>query len=512
MSDHTTAVPVPPSSVPRRGRGGLLAVTASAAAVVLVAGGGYAAWQAFSGSGPRPADVLPRDTFALVSIDLDPSGGQKVEALRTLRKFPALREQGGLGEDGDPVRAVFEQVQQEGGCPGLDYAKDVKPWIGQRAALGGVTLDGEPVPVGVLQVTDPEQARGGAEKLLGCAEAEEAAAFTLTDDYLVVSDTRAHAEAIRAAGEESPLTEDATFQKWRGEVGGEGVVELYAAPEAAAYVQETLAGFGSELLGQGPAATGAELDQAVAEFEGGAAALRFDDGGIELSMASGGAELEEATVGAHVGDLPEDTAAVLAVAVPEQLRDALRDDAADGPLAFVGEALSQVGLSPDDVVTALGESVSLSVGGDAPDSVDALAPASVPLGLLVHGDPQAIEDVVARAEDGTGASLSDLPAYVESGEDDVAVASQEEYAAQLVEGGRLGDDEVFTSVVAEADDAQSVVFLRLDDQWRALLGDAADRDPSAASAVANLDVLRAIGLSAWSEGDTARAELRVATR
>ena len=93
MSDHTTVMPEyqpepePGSQPPRRSRG-VIAVIASVVAVVLVAGGGYAAWQFFAGGGPRPAEVLPASTFGLVTLDLDPSGGQKVEAIKTLRKFP----------------------------------------------------------------------------------------------------------------------------------------------------------------------------------------------------------------------------------------------------------------------------------------------------------------------------------------------------------------------------------------------------------------------------------------
>lgn len=522
MSDHTTALPVPPAPEPahRRGRKGLVAAAVAGVAVLAVAGGGYAAWQAFSGSGPRPADVLPQDTFALVSIDLDPAGGQKLEAVRTLRKFPSIREDAGLDEDTDPVQAIFEQVQQEGTCRDVDYAQDVEPWIGQRAGLGGVTLDQTPVPVAVVQVSDPEKARTGVEKLLACGDAEDQAAYVLTDDYLVLSDTEAHARTIVDAGEKSPLTEDQTFQEWRDEVGGEGIVEMYAAPEAAAYLEDTVATYGREILGQDPtAAGGEELTQALEDFEGAAAALRFADGGVELSFAGGGPKGGSDQVGEHVSALPADTAAVLAFAVPEQLRTALQDSAGDGgaspqgPFAFVAQALSEIGLSyPDDVLTVLGDSVSISVGGDAPASTDDVTPASVPVGLLVHGDADAISDVIAKVEQGAGFSLSDLPAYVEEGDDEVALSTQQDYADQLVGTGDLGDDEVFSSVVSEADDAQSVFFLRLDDEWRALLQDVAKRDESAHPVVENLDVLRAVGLSAWVDGDTSHLELKVATR
>ena len=95
---------------------------------------------------------------------------------------------------------------------------------------------------------------------------------------------------------------------------------------------------------------------------------------------------------------------------------------------------------------------------------------------------------------------------------EVALSTQQEYADQLVDTGELGDDEVFSSVVSEADDAQGVFFLRLDDEWRALLQDVAKRDESARPVVEDLDVLRAVGLSTWVDGDTGHLELKVATR
>src|SRR6195952_6001267 len=109
MSDHTTVLPeYPAQPAPRRSRGGLIAVVASVVVVVLVAAGGFAAWRWFSGGGPRPAEVLPASTFALVTVDLDPSGGQKVEAIKTLRTFPSWKKRTGITPDSDVLKAVFD--------------------------------------------------------------------------------------------------------------------------------------------------------------------------------------------------------------------------------------------------------------------------------------------------------------------------------------------------------------------------------------------------------------------
>ena len=68
-------------------------VIGGAVAAVAVAGG--AAWAAtsFLGQGAQPAEALPAATLGYASVDLDPSGSQKVEALQVLRKFPAIKEE-----------------------------------------------------------------------------------------------------------------------------------------------------------------------------------------------------------------------------------------------------------------------------------------------------------------------------------------------------------------------------------------------------------------------------------
>src|SRR5689334_24386729 len=221
MSDHTTVLPEYPAQPepPRRARGGTIAVIASVVVVVLVAAGGFAAWRWFSGTGPRPAEVLPASTFALVSVDLDPSGGQKVEAIKTLRKFPAFRDKVGLEPDSDPLERLFEQMQKDGTCQDLDYDRDVKSWVGQRLGVGGVMLDGKPRPVVALQVSDADNAKSGFARLAKCADMKNYG-WTLVDDYIVVSDSTEHAQQVAAAGKKSPLSENDDYQKWTDEAGG----------------------------------------------------------------------------------------------------------------------------------------------------------------------------------------------------------------------------------------------------------------------------------------------------
>src|SRR6476661_3004635 len=247
MSEHTTVLPeYSPQPEPRKSWG-VVAIVASVVVVVLVVAGGFAAWRWFSGAGPRPAEVLPASTFGLVTVDLDPSGGQKVEAIKTLRKFPSFRDQVGLKPDSDPLKRLFDEAQKDGNCKDLDYERDVKSWIGQRLGFGGVEVDGKARPVAALQVSDADNAKTGFPRLAKCLEMSDYG-WTLTDDYIVISDTTALAKQIVAAGKKAPLSENADFQKWTDEAGGAGIMNAYVGRKAVDVMSEELSS-GSGALG-----------------------------------------------------------------------------------------------------------------------------------------------------------------------------------------------------------------------------------------------------------------------
>lgn len=491
MSQDTTVLPEYTPQPERRTKSGLVAVVATVAAVVLVAGGGVAAWQFLLAGGTRPAEVLPASTFALATLDLDPSGGQKLEAIRTLRTFPSVREDTGLKDGSDPMKELFEEIQEQDSCKGLDYERDIEPWLGSRAAVGGVLMgDDKPAPVAALQVKDAEAARGGLEKLRTCAEADEDDfGWAMAEDHVVLSDTKGHADAIVAAGVEKPLSEDAGFQRWTEEVGADSILSLYVAPKAAEVAAEA----------SGEEGEGDAFADLLEDFDGAAAALRFADGGIELSFAGGGGKAVKGArdVSGHVGALPADTALVLAASVPDGVFDQLAEDemATDILGGMFGLDL------PQDLEALLGESVSLSVGGDAPESPEQLeAFDSVPVGALVHGDADEVRAVVDKLT-----RSGEVPVVVESGDGRVAVASTREYAEQLVEKGALTDDPGFRDAVPDADKAEFVLYVDVDSEWRELLDQVVDDKETSA----NLAVVRGLGVSSWTDGDVSHGLVRL---
>ncbi len=140
----------PPPAPQRRSRRGLV-VGASVAGVLLLGGGGYAVAAYLSGGGAQPQDVLPDTTLGLVTLDLDPSAGQKMALASLLEKFPEVGTEGDEDLRRHLVEPLLDQTQTE-----LDYATDVQPWLGDRMAVAVVPADDVEagvVPVVVLAFT-----------------------------------------------------------------------------------------------------------------------------------------------------------------------------------------------------------------------------------------------------------------------------------------------------------------------------------------------------------------------
>ncbi len=213
----------PRTSSTRRTIGALAAAAVATAAV----GAGFLAWRAWTAQGDQPAQALPGNTLAYLSLDLDPSGGQKVAAFRALRKIPSLKKELGLDSADDVSRTVVEGIAADGECR-LDYARDVKPWIGDRAALA-VVPDTRPEPVVVLQVTDASRARAGLKKVASCGGDF---GYVTKGQWAVLAKNEKTAARVTKDAGSHPLSDDKEFRTLTGAAGDPGLVALYAAPEA----------------------------------------------------------------------------------------------------------------------------------------------------------------------------------------------------------------------------------------------------------------------------------------
>ncbi|MEO5665786.1 MAG: DUF3352 domain-containing protein [Nocardioides sp.] len=470
---------------------------------VLAVGGG-AVWTAtsFLSTGAQPAEAMPAGTLGYVSIDLDPSGGQKIEAIQTLRKFPAFKEEIGLETDDDLREKLFEEIVKSGECEGLDYAKDVEPWLGDRAAVGAADLGGDtPAPIVVVQVKDAGKAEAGLDRLLEVcgggvtsdAEAdEEMGGWVVSGDWVVISQTEADAQKVVDATEEGSLAEDADFKRWTAEAGEPGIMSMYAAPAAGEYMSRYLgdmagmgaafgmpvpgeefdsgsSGFSESMPGEEPSVP-PEIEQALADFDGAAATMRFDDGAVELEMAYSDyqKDLTENFLGAGgvemVEGLPDDTVAAFGLGFTDGWAQAMLDyletssgDAMDMD-ELIAEAEAETGLDlPADIETLLGEGIAVGLGsGIDADAIVNGGPEELPLGIKINGDPQEIQAVLDKVKDLAG---SEAAPYFEVTESDgfAVLATNDEYRAAMESGGSLGETEAYDTVIE--DDAVSVLFV-----------------------------------------------------
>lgn len=490
---------------------------------------GGAAWAAtsFFATGAQPAEALPASTtVAYASIDLDPSGSQKIEAIRTLRKFPGLEEEMNFDADDDLREQLFAELTESGECEGLDFERDIDPWLGSRAAMAGVEgADGEVVPVGVIQVTDPGKAEDGMTNFVRVCggDDEDASAETgpwiIEGDWMVVGEDHEAVEGVVEAAGEGSLADDDEFTRWTGEAGDPGILSVYVAAGAAEHFDDVFASsgmfFGPATMAGDPSMTGA-----IEDFEGMAMTVRFDDGALEIeSAASANQQMQEffaSTVGMDlVASLPEDTVAALGMGLKDGWVDAIAEQiaTAEGEDTTVedlyAEASEATGLDlPTDLEKLFGEGMTVALG-DGIDA-DALANGGVlelPIGVKIKGDPDDVRSVLDKIEPQLGPDEQGLLESAAS-DDYVAMSPDDAFREELAEDGSLGDNEVFEDLVGDSGDAQAVVFVNFnaDDDWLVRVAD--DIDPTVAE---NLAPLSALGVSSWFDDGVGHGVVRLTT-
>jgi hypothetical protein len=549
--------PIP--AAPRGGSSARKGLLVAGGAVVLAAVG-VGAWAAYSffSTGPQPAEALPAKTLGYASIDLDPSGGQKIEGLRTLNKFPAFKDKVGITADDDIREKIFDWAEDDVPCDGLDYADDIEPWLGDRAAAAAVDVgDDEPDPVVVVQVKDADKAEAGLQKIKEC-EGSTDGGWKISGGWAVIADSEQTAAKVVDAASEHSLADDEDFKKWTSEAGDSGVATFYAGPLAGSYLADhvdDLAGFpfgfwaedfgcmtelsaegvgeststssgttyqgdcGLESSSEDPTMSKAaeELKQRLREFRGMAATVRFSDGGIELEAAGdssvGASFLSGGGTADVVTSLPSDTGAVLGLGFKEgwfgDLVDYIAPYTGEDADRLMSELSDASGLDlPADAETLAGDSAALALGPDFDlqsfdDSEDG---SDVPIALKIHGDPDRIEKVLDKLRGTAGPQVKVLES--DSQGEVIAIGPDADYRAGVLEDGNLGDDDVFKDVVREADKAQAVVFVNVDEFEAAIARSVGDSDQEL---VDNLKVVSGVGGTAWVDGDVSHAVLRLAT-
>jgi hypothetical protein len=500
-------VPAPPA---RRSRKGLL--VGSAAAIVLLGGAGAWAYTALGGGGAQPETALPASTLLYVDVDLDPSAAQKINLLRLANRVPDLGETLGvdIDEDTDLRQLIAEAITGDDECD-IDFAADVEPWAGRRAALAAVPGADEPAFAAVLAVTDEKAARTAIESGLGCGEGVAPEQVAFTEGFAVVTDEGVAAADVVADAAKASLADHEPFSADMKALGDTGLVSFWMDMQAA-----------QELAGSAAAASGIEPDMgmltAAGDYATVAGSLRANADSIELAAVVVGDEELLAplrdTSGVSVADLPATTLFAAGSAVDPAAVDTFWEQIPE-VLGTMGEDQSMLDDAvslladqydihlPEDLATLLGEQILLAVDSEGLDDVAGMSSLTdVNVGLRTVGDTAALQDLADRVNALVTMTGVEPLATAET-EDGLALATNDGYAQALTGGGDLGSSDAFTSVVDD-EDAVSLLFLNFDELATVLGEPLADQD-----ALTYLEPLRALGVTGGIEGDHATATVRL---
>ncbi|ACZ30108.1 hypothetical protein Xcel_1077 [Xylanimonas cellulosilytica DSM 15894] len=475
--------------------------------------GGAGAWAvtALGGGGAQPEDALPASTTAYLRVDLDPSAGQKINLLRLANKVPDLADTLGveLGEGADLRQLVAEALTASGECE-VDYAADVEPWIGDRAAVAMLPGDPEPTGAFVVAVTDEDAARTAIESGLGCGEGVAAEQIAFTAGYVVVTDEGVPAADVVADAEQASLADAEQFSADLDALGDPGLVSFWADAQALGELTQASGTYG--LVGT---EAGAELAEYTSVF----GSLRFTANSVELVGYAGATDkvLEplRAEGRAPTADLPSTTLAAATFAVAPDAIDTQWSQLTDTFAAAQGlgsvnvDALVDLFATqydihlPGDLATLFGEQFLLAVDAAGLDDVTAVTGVQdVNVGLRTVGDADALQDLADRlnvliAQTGTD------PLATAGVDDGLVFATNDDYAQSLASGGDLGSSDAYRDVVDD-DGASSVLYVDLDGLVTVLQGAVGAAEP-----LEYLEPLRALGLTSTATDDHAVFSLRV---
>jgi hypothetical protein len=481
LSDDPETSPAPR---PRGGRGRTSLLIGGLGAALVLGGVGVFAAQQLSGGGTQPADVLPGDAYGYVRLDIDPSAGQKIAAVRFLDKLPQLKDT--LGAD-DPRKKLWELATKDAGndCVAkFGYDSDIAPWLGDRvgAAIRPGGTENDPNVAVAVQVTDEDKAKDVLTRLLACDQSADTD-LRMKDGYAILTPKGA-GDATLAAVAKGTLSQNTTFKDDMGALGEQGVMSAWF--DLGPALKEV----------QGMTGSAAQAPDAKGRV---AAALRFDPDFVELAGVVRGATAAKSVPGsgAELANLPDDTAAALHVSGADRALDAAwpeltkQLDTLGG--AGGGDVVSQIEQQldvklPDDLEVLLGSSLTVAV-----PQQDFRGDSVVAGGKIVTSNATRAGELLDKVNQLSGASSAVLTHTADG--NTVYFATQPDYTAKLKTGGKLGESDAFKAALGDVSRSNVALFVDLDKLEKLYLGDVG------ADQKAFVESLRAVGLNASTTGD-----------
>ena len=482
--------------------GGVVALVA-----VLIGGITYGARSLSGGGGAQPEDALPAGAVAFAKVDLDPAAGQKIDAIRFLRKFPSVR--GRLALDADLRKVLFDAVAGDAGWNKVNFAHDVEPWLGQRVGVAayspkafahGASAGGMQTPsvVVALQVGNEGKARAGLDQLIAASTGPNKPGYVVRGGYALLAQSKSLATSAADAVAKGTMADSATFAS---DIKGldDGIMSFWVDGAAASSL-----GSVANLYGLGvPGVTGAQ-GSALSHARL-VSSLRFD--GPDVLEIAGRVKGSPEIAGPNVAvkgfaDLPATTVAAIGLAGGDGVVDgawkSLRKQldaskgASDSFDNAVGQAESQYGLRlPDDIKLLLGSNLLLALDRTGLDK------ANIQVGAHVTtADPKRADALIGRLIRDLPTAALGVPKVVHRVTGDgYVLASSAAQAGRLTQssaGKRLGDLDAFRRAMPDVDRARFAVWVDVHGLLAPMLGGGAD--------VPDLKPIAGFGITATSDG------------
>ena len=307
--DPREAAPYGPGQGATPLRSGARATALTTAVSLVLVGGVVTAAVRGTGHSVAAESLAPASSFGFAQIDLSLGDGQSGALSSFLAHFPDSPTKKGSGSLRDRVLAAMFRDSSD---PHVDYAKDVKPWLGDRAAVAGwLDAQGKPQVEFLLRSTDDAKARASLHRL------DPKLGVVFSRGYAVIGQSQSLAASALAAARKSSLANDAHLHDDLGKLDGPQVITgwvdagragkalrnavhwmnpLAMMPGGALPGLSPLAGLGSSAL-KGRAVIGVHATNTYAEL-----VMQTIDagtnGGGELAPSSMLTRLPDATIGA----------------------------------------------------------------------------------------------------------------------------------------------------------------------------------------------------------------------
>ena len=478
----------------------------------------------------RAAGVTPPDAIALFSLNLDPSIEQKRNLLSIARRFPAARSE--IKDEFDSTKdEIIKDLLEESG---LDYERDVKPWLGNEVAMAIL-----PPPAGgdegaafvvMIETDDEAAARAAIEK--AAADDGFEGAYAVVDDFVLLSDQDGDDQApldrvaAQARKGEDSLADSDRFNEVVDKLAGDRLVLGWAdLAKGLQYLEEEEeAGFfpffdaRENLKNAETLAVDVHVESDAVVFQG-------------VSKGAGGGEGNDAEL---TRGLPASTMAALTLFnVGDSLQEGISSflGGEDGT-EFLEEFEREIGIDlSSDVASWIGGEL-VFLAGAVPEGQ-----AFPSFGLVIEvtdrekaeaGVAKIVQTLADRGYPLEEQKVAGVTAHVVPGElvdgvqpaaalfeDRFVLANSPEYLEQLAKAdspGLAGTD-AYKSVLEEDDDV-IMQFVILVDPVReaienALLGDVEDRREYENEVKPNVEPLSAFGIVATRDGDFAKLSFKL---